>query len=257
MKVVILAGGFGTRITEESVYKPKPMIEIGGHPIIWHIMKYYSCFGMKDFIICAGYRAYAIKEYFANYHVHRADISVSLSNGHIDIIQSNTEDWKVTIVDTGYETMTGGRLKRIETFIGIDDQFCMTYGDGLSNVDISKLIDQHNQAGVSATLTAIRPPTRFGSLEIDDNNVVTSFIEKPERAALVNGGFFVLNKDVFNYLEDDSTIWERSPLQSLAQDGKLSAYIHDGFWQPMDTIREKIYLEELWGSGEAPWKIWK
>ena len=257
MKVVILAGGFGTRITEESVYKPKPMIEIGGHPIIWHIMKYYSCFGIKEFIICAGYRAYAIKEYFANYHVHRADVSVSLGNGHIDVIQSNTEDWKVTIVDTGYDSMTGGRLKRIESFIGDDEMFCMTYGDGLSNVDISKLVEHHQQAGVSATLTAICPPTRFGRLELDDKNLVTSFIEKPESNALVNGGFFVLTKNVFKYLEDDSTIWEHKPLQSLAQEGKLSAYIHDGFWQPMDTIREKIYLEELWESGKAPWRLWK
>lgn len=257
MKAVILAGGLGTRIAEETSSRPKPMVEIGGKPLLWHIMKTYSHYGINDFIICCGYKGYIIKEYFANYYLHTSDITFDMSNGHMKVHQQYAEPWKVTLVDTGEITMTGGRLKRVIEFVKEEELFCMTYGDGLSSVNISELIAFHKLQKVKATVTAVCPPGRFGALELKGTKV-TSFIEKPKGdGALINGGFFVLSPDVIEFIEDDQTIWEREPLERLSQKGELAAFQHNGFWQPMDTLRDKLFLEDLWQSGNAPWKVYK
>lgn len=256
MKAVILAGGLGTRISEETAIKPKPMIEIGGKPILWHIMKIYSAHGINDFIICCGYKGYVIKEFFANYFLHSSDVTFDFKNNNTVIHEERSEPWSVTLVDTGDDSMTGGRLKRVQKYLDADDTFCLTYGDGLSDINISKTIAFHKNHGRYASLLAINPPARFGALNIE-NDLVTSFKEKPKgQEALVSGGFFVLSKEVFAYLQDDQTIWEQEPLMRLASEGNLKAYCHDGFWHPMDTLRDKTYLEELWSSGQAPWKVW-
>jgi len=254
MKAVILAGGFGTRISEESSIRPKPMIEIGGRPVLWHIMKNYSSHGINDFIICCGYKGYVIKEYFQNYFLHMSDVTFDLSRNNIEIHQKRAEPWKVTLIDTGENTQTGGRLKRVADYINGD--FCLTYGDGLSSLNINKLIQFHKNHGKLATITAVQPPGRFGSLKIE-NNQVKSFYEKPTGdGGWINGGFFVLNPDVIKLIEDDSTIWEQKPLTKLAEMGQLNSFMHDGFWRPMDTLRDKNILEELWSSNKAPWKNW-
>jgi glucose-1-phosphate cytidylyltransferase len=258
MKAVILAGGVGSRISEESHLKPKPMIEIGGMPILWHIMKIYSHHGVNEFIICCGYKGYMIKEYFSNYFLHMSDITIDLSNNEMEIHRVKAESWKVTMVDTGNETMTGGRLKRVKPYLSANGPFCLTYGDGVSNVDISELIRFHNQHGLNATLTAAYPPGRFGALDIQENNLVSSFKEKPKGdGGMINAGFFVLSPDVIDLVDGDSTIFEREPLERLAAGLQLAAYPHTGFWQPMDTMRDKNHLEQLWESGNAPWKVWK
>lgn len=255
MKAVILAGGLGTRLTEETTTKPKPMVEIGGKPILWHIMKIYSTYGINDFIICLGYKGYIIKEYFANYFLHTSDVTFDMVNNHMDIHQNYAEPWRVTLLDTGEKTMTGGRLKRIKPYLE-DEDFCFTYGDGVGNININQLIKFHKQQGTLATITATQPAGRFGALQLD-NKKVTGFQEKPQGdGTWINGGFFVLSPKVIDYIEGDDTIWERQPLESLAKDGEISAFMHDGFWQPMDTLRDKIHLEELWQSGKAPWKLW-
>ena len=256
MKAVILAGGLGTRISEETSTRPKPMIEIGGKPILWHIMKTYSSHGIHDFVICCGYKGYVIKEYFANYFLHMSDVTFDMESNKMEVHQRNAEPWKVTLVDTGDETMTGGRLKRVSNYVKDEKSFCLTYGDGISNIDITKLIEFHEAQNVKATLTATIPPGRFGALKIESNKV-HAFQEKPEGdGAVINGGFFVLSPEVIDYITDDQTIWEQDPLQRLAEEGNLAAFHHDGFWQPVDTLRDKIYLEELWKSGNAPWKVW-
>ena len=256
MKAVILAGGLGTRISEETSSRPKPMVEIGGKPVLWHIMKTYSHYGVNEFIICCGYKGYVIKEYFANYFLHTSDITFDIQQNKMSIHQQHAEPWKVTLVDTGEDTMTGGRIKRIRDYVKDEESFCLTYGDGVSNVNIKKLIDFHKSEKVLATLTAVIPPGRFGALEIKDSRV-NQFKEKPQGdGALINGGFFVLSPKIMEYLKDDETIWEREPLEKIAKEHNLAAYVHEGFWQPMDTQRDKNYLEELWQSGKAPWKIW-
>jgi len=256
MKAVILAGGLGTRISEETHLKPKPMIEIGGKPILWHIMKIYSHHGINDFIICCGYKGYIIKEYFANYFLHMSDVTFDMANNRMAVHQQNAESWRVTLVDTGDETMTGGRLKRVASYLSDEDDFCFTYGDGVSNVNITELIAFHQSQKVKATLTATLPPGRFGALEFDGNKI-HSFKEKPKGdGAMINGGFFVLSPKVIELIEDDTTIWERYPLETLASQGQLAAFQHSGFWQPMDTLRDKTHLEELWQNGQAPWKVW-
>jgi glucose-1-phosphate cytidylyltransferase len=253
MKCVILAGGLGTRISEESGVKPKPMIEIGGKPILLHIMKLYSKHGINEFIICCGYKQYVIKEYFANYFLHNSDVTFNFANNQREVHENFSEPWKVTLVDTGAETMTGGRLKRVAKYLG-DKDFCLTYGDGLSDVNITKLIDFHKSSGKMATLTAVQPPGRFGILELDRDSI-TSFAEKPKGdGAWINGGFFVLNPKVIEFISGDDSIWEREPLEKLAKDKQLNAFKHYGFWQPMDTLRDKNYLEDLWASGNAKWK---
>ena len=258
MKAVILAGGLGTRISEETHLKPKPMIEIGGKPILWHIMKTYSAHGISDFVICCGYKGYVIKEYFANYFLHMSDVTFDMTNNSMEVHQRYSEPWKVTLVDTGEETMTGGRLKRVARYLDGDEPFCLTYGDGVSDVDISALVAFHRAHGLQATLTATYPPGRFGALDINADNRVTSFIEKPKGdGGMINGGFFVLSPKVIDLIEGDNTVWERVPLEHLAESKQLAAYQHLGFWQPMDTLRDKIYLEELWDSGKAPWKVWQ
>jgi len=255
MKVVILAGGLGTRISEVTHLKPKPMIEIGGKPILWHIMKSYSAFGINDFVICCGYKGYMIKEYFANYFLHTSDVTFDMKNNKMEVHRKSAEPWKVTLVDTGLETMTGGRLKKVQDFVD-DETFCFTYGDGVSNVDISKLIEFHNNSNTLATVTAVQPPGRFGTLDITGNKI-TNFEEKPAGDGnWINGGFFVLEPKIFDYIDGDSTIWERQPLENLANDKQLSAFRHSNFWQPLDTLRDKNYLESLWTSNKAPWKIW-
>ena len=255
MKAVILAGGFGTRISEESKLKPKPMIEIGGMPILWHIMKTYSYYGINEFIICLGYKGYLIKEYFSNYFLHTSDLTINFEDNSTIIHNRKTEPWKVTLVDTGNNTMTGGRLKRVEGFLS-DETFCFTYGDGLANINIQSLIDYHKEQSVKATVTAINPPGRFGALEIS-NNRVNKFLEKPSKnESWINGGFFIFEKSVLDYIEGDDTVLEKGPLEKLAVDGELSAFKHKGFWQPMDTLRDKNQLEELWEKKEAPWKMW-
>ena len=257
MKVIILAGGLGTRISEETVSRPKPMIEIGGHPILWHILKTYSFYGINEFIICCGYKGYVIKEYFANYFLHMSDITFDLDENSMFVHYKKSEPWKVTLVDTGDDTMTGGRLKRVEEYIKDEDVFCLTYGDGVSDINVTELIAFHRKMNVKATLTAVLPPGRFGALNIKDKKV-NSFREKPEGdGAMVNGGFFVLSPKVIDFISDDQTTWEREPLERLAQEGELAAYQHHGFWQPMDTLRDKNHLEELWQTGKAPWKVWK
>ncbi|WP_061538990.1 glucose-1-phosphate cytidylyltransferase [Collimonas fungivorans] len=256
MKTVILAGGLGTRISEETTSRPKPMIEIGGRPILWHIMKIYSSYGLNDFVICCGYKGYMIKEYFANYFLHMSDVTFDMSKNNMEVHHRNAEPWRVTLIDTGEETMTGGRLKRVASYIQDEEAFCFTYGDGVSDVNISELIAFHKAQKVKATLTATLPPGRFGALDFDGHKV-RSFKEKPKGdGGMINGGFFVLSPEVLQYLDGDSCIWERKPLEMLADEGQLAAFHHGGFWQPMDTLRDKNYLEELWQSGKAPWKVW-
>jgi glucose-1-phosphate cytidylyltransferase len=256
MQVVILAGGFGTRLSEETELKPKPMVEIGGKPILWHIMKIYSHYGFNEFIICLGYKGYVIKEYFANYFLHQSDVTIDLLKNKMEIHKSNTEPWKVTLVDTGLETMTGGRLKRIEKYIN-GEEFFMTYGDGVADIDINKLLSFHRRKKKKATITAVKPPGRFGALVIDGKGNVEKFQEKPAGDGnWINGGFFVLHVDVFKYIDGDDTVWEREPLERLTQDQELVAYRHSGFWKAMDTLRDKIELEKLWKSNNASWKVW-
>ncbi|WAC74984.1 glucose-1-phosphate cytidylyltransferase [Roseateles sp. SL47] len=257
MKAVILAGGLGTRLSEETALRPKPMVEIGGKPILWHILKMYSHHGVNDFVICCGYKGYVIKEYFANYFLHMSDVTFDMRSNRMEVHHKRAEPWNVTLVDTGDDSMTGGRLKRVADYVRNDEAFCFTYGDGVSDVNISAAIDFHRQHGKAATLTATYPPGRFGALHIEGHQI-RSFMEKPKGdGAMINGGFFVLSPRVLDYLEDDSTVWEQAPLQRLASDGELMAFEHTGFWQPMDTLRDKTYLEELWASGKAPWKTWK
>lgn len=257
MKAVILAGGLGTRLSEETTLKPKPMVEIGGMPILWHIMKMYSYYGVNEFIICCGYKGYVIKEYFANYFLHQSDVTFDMVANTMEVHSKRAEPWRVTLVDTGEETMTGGRLKRVEEYVKNDKAFCFTYGDGVGSVDISKLIKFHKSHGKLATLTATFPPGRFGAIDIVDNQIL-NFKEKPKGdGAMINGGFFVLSPKVIERISADSTVWEQEPLMSLAEDGELMAFKHDGFWLPMDTLRDKQKLQELWESGNAPWKMWK
>lgn len=257
MKAVILAGGLGTRISEESVTRPKPMIEIGGKPILWHIMKIYSAHGVNDFIVCCGYKGYVIKEYFANYFLHMSDVTFDMSTNEMQVHQRKAEPWRVTMVDTGEHTATGGRLKRVAQYVKNDAAFCLTYGDGVGNVNISALIDFHHKHGKLATVTAVTPPGRFGALGIKGTQV-SSFNEKPQGdGAYINGGFFVLNPTMIDLIAGDHTLFEREPLEALANQAQLEAYFHNGFWQPMDTLRDKTLLEEMWFSGEAPWKVWK
>lgn len=256
MKVLILAGGFGTRISEESHLKPKPMIEVGEMPILWHIMKYYSSYGYNEFIILAGYKQYVIKEYFANYFLHNSDVTFDLSNNEIEVHNNNNEPWKVTIVDTGLNTMTGGRVKRVQQYVG-NEPFMLTYGDGVCDVDLDALVKFHKKHGKIATITTVSLAQQKGVLDIDENNQIRSFREKEsEDGAIINGGFMVLNPEVFRYLKDDSTVLEQGPMHQLASDGELMSFYHPGFWQCMDTQREKKLLEELWFSGKAPWKRW-
>jgi glucose-1-phosphate cytidylyltransferase len=256
MKAVILAGGLGTRLSEETVTKPKPMVEIGGKPILWHLMKIYSAHGVNDFIVCCGYKGYVIKEYFANYFLHMSDVTFHMQENKMEVHYKRVEPWRVTLVNTGDASMTGGRLKRVAEYIKDEDAFCFTYGDGVSDIDISESIQFHHRHGKYATLSSMYLPGRFGALDIHQSQV-KSFKEKPKGdGAMVNGGFFVLSPKVLNYINDDSTIWEHGPLADLANENQLMAYEHRGFWQPMDTLRDKMYLEELWESGKAPWKIW-
>ena len=256
MKAVILAGGLGTRISEETLLKPKPMIEIGGKPILWHILKMYSTHGVNDFVICCGYRGYVIKEYFANYFLHMSDVTFDMAANHMEVHERHAEPWRVTLVDTGEETLTGGRLRRVREYVSDEPAFCFTYGDGVSDVDIAATIRFHDQHGKLATVTAVRPPGRYGALEIEAGHV-RQFAEKPPGdGGLINGGFFVLNPKVIDRISGDTMPWELDPLNSLAKDGELMAWEHKGFWQPMDTLREKNMLEDLWDSGKAPWKIW-
>ena len=256
MKAVILAGGLGTRLSEETSTRPKPMVEIGGKPILWHIMKMYSAHGINDFIICCGYKGYVIKEYFANYFLHMSDVTFDMKDNEMKVHDQRAEPWTVTLVDTGENSMTGGRLGRVRDYIESDEAFCFTYGDGVSDIDITKSIEFHKKHGKQATLTATFPPGRFGALDIQ-LGCVKSFKEKPRGdGALINGGFFVLSPKVLELISDDSCTWEQEPLMKLADTGELMAFEHDGFWQPMDTLRDKIYLEELWQNGMAPWKIW-
>jgi glucose-1-phosphate cytidylyltransferase len=255
MKVVILAGGLGTRISEETHLKPKPMIEIGGKPILWHIMKIYSSHGINEFIICCGYKGYLIKEYFANYFLHMSDITIDMSENNIEVHTKKAEPWKVTLVDTGEHTLTGGRLKRVSDYLDSKESFCFTYGDGLSNVDITKSIEFHKQHKKLATITAVQPPGRYGAIDCE-GILVKGFMEKPSNGGTINGGFFVLEPQVLDLIEGDNTIWEEAPLKSLAASNEMIAFNHDDFWQPMDTLREKQYLEALWESNKAPWKTW-
>ena len=255
MKAVILAGGLGTRICEESHLKPKPMIEIGGKPVLWHIMKTYSFYGINDFVICCGYKGYVIKEYFANYFLHMSDVTFDMSKNSMEVHQRYVEPWRVTLVNTGEETLTGGRLKRVREHLG-EEPFCFTYGDGVSNINIRDLVEFHGAHGKDATVTAIQPPGRYGALHLD-GNLVTSFQEKPAGdGAWINGGYFVLNPSVIDHIDGDLTSWEGEPLMRLASENKLVSYQHSGFWQAMDTLRDKNYLEELWAKGSPPWKVW-
>lgn len=255
MKLIILAGGLGTRISEETVSKPKPMIEIGGKPILWHIMKMYSSHGVDDFVICCGYKGYLIKEYFANYYLHVSDVTIDFKNNSIEVHHKKANPWKVTLIDTGDSTQTGGRLRKIKDYI--DGDFCMTYGDGVGSVNITELIEFHRQHGKLATISAVQPLGRFGALSLNETQV-DSFLEKPQGdGGWINGGFFVLNPKALDLIEGDDTIWEQQPLETLAHQCQLQAFFHKGFWQPMDTMRDKNYLEELWSSGNAPWKSWE
>ena len=256
MKAVVLAGGLGTRLSEETQVRPKPMVEVGGKPILWHIMKIYSHYGVNDFVICCGYKGYVIKEYFANYFLHQSDVTIDLEGNTIEVHRKRAEPWRVTLVDTGVDTMTGGRLLRVADYIKDQDAFCLTYGDGVADIDITELVEFHHQHGKAATVTATLPAGRFGALEIQQGRVV-SFQEKPRGdGGLINGGFFVLSPSVLDQIEGDSTLWEHEPLHALAEQGELMAYEHTGFWQPMDTLREKHHLEQLWDGDEAPWKVW-
>lgn len=256
MKCVILAGGLGTRLSEETVSRPKPMVEVGGFPVLWHIMKIYSHSGVNDFIVCLGYKGYVVKEYFANYFLHMSDVTFDMSSGSMEVHQNMSESWRVTLVDTGENTMTGGRVRRVRDYVG-NETFCMTYGDGVADVDIGAEIAFHKQMNVRATMCAVQPPGRYGHVEIADGKV-TRFQEKTHGdGGWINGGFFVLEPDVFDLIEGDNTTWEREPLESLARANSLSAWHHKGFWRPMDTLRDKIQLEELWQTGKAPWKVWE
>jgi|TARA_B100000795_G_scaffold103598_2_gene76402 glucose-1-phosphate cytidylyltransferase len=255
MKAVILAGGLGTRLSEETSHKPKPMVEIGGMPILWHIMKIYSLAGVNEFVICLGYKGYLIKEFFANYFLHMSDVTFDLKNNSMEVHNVNAESWKVTLVDTGRDSMTGGRLKRVKEYLG-DEDFCFTYGDGVCDIDISKLIDFHKSHNQLATITAVQPPGRFGSLDIN-NDLVEDFLEKPDgEGGWINAGFFVLSPKVIDLIDGDQTTWENEPLKALASSNELSAYRHNGFWRPMDTLRDKNILNDLWANGKAPWKKW-
>ena len=257
MKAVILAGGLGTRLSEETSVKPKPMVEIGGRPILWHIMKIYSHFGINDFIVCCGYKGHVIKDFFYNYPYHMSDLTVDLINNSVQVHKKNVEPWKVTLIDTGDTTMTGGRLLRIRKYLENENAFCLTYGDGVGNIDIRKSVSFHKKNAKLATITAALPPGRFGSITLKDNDLVEKFIEKPlGDGGLINAGFFVLSGEIFNYIKDDMTVWEQEPLRNLAADNQLCAFKHYGFWQPMDTLRDKARLNELWVSGKAEWKVW-
>jgi glucose-1-phosphate cytidylyltransferase len=257
MKAVILAGGYGTRISEETIIKPKPMIEIGGKPILWHIMKIYSHYGINDFIICCGYKGYVIKEYFANYFLHMSDVTFHMADNYMEVHERKCEPWRVTLIETGENTMTGGRLKRVAPYIQNEELFCFTYGDGLSDINISELIDFHKRKGLKATITAAQPQGRFGVLNIVEDNV-TCFQEKPKGdGSMINAGFFVLHPSVIDLISDDLTIWEKDPLEKLAETRQLAAFQHSGFWHPMDTLRDKMYLEELWSKQNAPWRVWQ
>jgi glucose-1-phosphate cytidylyltransferase len=257
MKTVILAGGLGTRLSEETVTRPKPMVEIGGRPILWHIMKIYSSHGISDFVICLGYKGYMVKEYFANYRLHMSDVTIDLRSDSIQVHHNYAEDWRISLIDTGEKTMTGGRLRRAMEYLGDDDVFCLTYGDGVSDVDIGGAIAFHRAHGKRATVTAVRPTSRFGQLALDGDRV-NAFAEKPvDEGGWVNGGFFVLSREIESYLgADDACVWEREPLERLAGEGELRSFFHDGFWQPMDTLRDRNYLESLWEQDKAPWKLW-
>lgn len=255
MKAVILAGGLGTRLSEETVVRPKPMVEIGGKPILWHILKHYSRHGIDEFVICLGYKGYLVKEYFANYFLHTSDVTLNLRDNSMAVHHKHAEPWRITLVDTGDNTQTGGRLRRVAEYLG-EDTFCFTYGDGLSDIDITAELAFHRSRGTLATVSAVQPPGRFGALDIEGGRI-TQFTEKPQGdGTWINGGFFVLEPGVLRYIADDSTVWEREPLEALARDAQLSAYVHRGFWQPMDTLRDRTRLEELWQSGAAPWKTW-
>ena len=255
MKAVILAGGLGSRISEETELKPKPMIEVGGKPMLWHILKIYSAYGINEFIICLGYKGYVIKEYFANYFLHTSDVTFDMASNKMEVHHNKSEPWRITLIDTGEQTMTGGRLKKVKDYLN-DDDFCFTYGDGVGDVDIGKLVEFHKSQGVLATLTATQPPGRFGALNLDKNKV-KSFQEKPQGdGGWVNGGYFVLSPKVIDYIDGDDTVWERAPMERLAAEGQVSAYLHHGFWQPMDTLRDKLNLEKHWSTGHAPWKVW-
>ncbi len=256
MKAIILAGGLGTRISEETHLKPKPMIEVGGMPILWHILKIYSAHGINDFVICCGYKGYLIKEYFANYFLHMSDVTFDMKNNKMEVHQQNAEPWRVTLVDTGEATQTGGRLKRVANYVKDDDCFCLTYGDGVSDVDVTSLVAFHRAQGVKATLTAVFPPARFGALRLEKDRVKTFKEKAKTEGGMINGGFFVLSPAVLDYLIDDDSVLERDPLERLAREGQLAAFKHDGFWQPMDTLRDKTLLDELWATGTAPWKVW-
>ncbi|RED50819.1 glucose-1-phosphate cytidylyltransferase [Aestuariispira insulae] len=257
MKAVILAGGLGTRLAEETSLRPKPMVEIGDRPILWHIMKIYAAHGINDFVICLGYKGYMIKEYFANYFLHSSDLRVDMANNSIEYLNSQSEPWNVTLVDTGAESQTGGRLGRVARYLDKDEPFLFTYGDGVGDIDVSASIEFHKREGRKCTMTAVSPPGRFGALKLEGNQI-TDFMEKPQGDnAVINGGYFVCDPSVIDLIDADDCIWERKPLETLAREGELSAFTHKGFWQPMDTLREKRYLQSLWDSGEAPWKIWK
>lgn len=256
MKAIILAGGLGTRISEETHLRPKPLVEIGGRPILWHVMKIYSAHGIHDFVICVGYKGYLIKEYFANYFLHMSDVTFDINKNQMEVHHHAAEPWRVTVVDTGEQTQTGGRLLQVRQYIG-DSTFCFTYGDGVGDIDVTALIALHRKAGCLATVTAVQPPGRYGTLDIGQEGRVNRFFEKPQGdGTWINGGFFVLEPKVIDHIGGDDTIWERGPMESLARDGELTAYRHRGFWQPMDTLREKTHLEQLWASGRAPWKLW-
>ena len=256
MKAIILAGGLGTRISEETHLKPKPMVEIGGKPILWHILKIYSAHGINEFVICCGYKGYLIKEYFANYFLHMSDVTFHMKLNSMEVHHKKVEPWEVTLVDTGESTMTGGRLKRVREYVG-EGSFCFTYGDGVADVDVTALIAHHKKDGRLATVSAVQPPGRYGSLRLGSSNAVEGFQEKPQGdGAWINGGFFVLEPEVIDRIEGDASIWEQEPLRGLAAEGQLTAYQHHGFWQPMDTLRDRHQLEELWASGRAPWKVW-
>lgn len=257
MKAIILAGGLGTRISEESAVRPKPMIEIGGRPILWHIMKIYSSYGVNDFVVCCGYKGYLIKEYFANYFLHMSDVTFDMQNNRMEVHEQHAEPWRVTLVDTGDDTMTGGRLRRVKQYVTDEEAFCFTYGDGVANVDIGALVNFHKRHGKHATVTAVQPPGRYGALKMNGNRV-RGFTEKPQGdGGWINGGFFVLSPSCLDLVIGDESSWEAEPLSTLAADDQLMAFEHDGFWQPMDTLRDKNYLEELWQSGKAPWKVWQ
>ncbi|MET3133354.1 glucose-1-phosphate cytidylyltransferase [Oxalobacteraceae bacterium GrIS 1.11] len=256
MKAVILAGGLGTRLSEETTLKPKPMVEIGGKPILWHILKNYSSHGINDFVICCGYKGYLIKEFFANYSLHTSDVTFDMRANTMEVHSRHAEPWKVTLVDTGENTLTGGRLKRVRSFVEDDEAFCFTYGDGVADIDIAASIAFHKQHGKLGTMTAVQPPGRFGAIDIDGQRIV-SFKEKPQGdGSWINGGYFVLSPKVIDYIADDDTTWEKEPMENLARDRQIDAYFHSGFWQPMDTLRDKVLLEDLWQRGEAPWKRW-